>query len=145
MTSLQAALGLRQIARMEQIMARKRWAAAAYTERLRDLRCLQLPAQMDWARSVYWVYGLVLADDVPFDAHAFALRLAASGVETRPFFLGMHEQPVFHRLGLFEGEHHPVTERIARRGLYLPSGLALTEQQIDAAAAATREILREYA
>lgn len=145
MTSLQAALGLRQIGRMEQIMARKRWAAAAYSERLHDLSCLQLPAQMDWARSVYWVYGLVLADDVPFDAQELARRLAARGVETRPFFLGMHEQPVFHGLGLFAGERHPVTERIARRGLYLPSGLALTEPQIDAAAAATREILKENA
>lgn len=145
MTSLQAALGLRQIGRMEQIMARKRWAAAAYTERLESLKCLQLPAQMPWARSVYWVYGLVLADSVPFDAQELARRLAARGVETRPFFLGMHEQPVFQRLGLFGGERHPVSERIARRGLYLPSGLALTESQIDAAAAATRETLREYA
>jgi perosamine synthetase len=87
----------------------------------------------------------VLADGVPFDAQELALRLVARGVETRPFFLGMHEQPVFQRLGLFGGERHPVSERIARRGLYLPSGLALTESQIDAAAAATRETLREYA
>jgi perosamine synthetase len=145
MTSLQAALGLRQIGRMDDIMARKRLAAQEYTRRLADLSVLQLPHQCDWARSVFWVYGLVLSDAVPFDAQELARRLAARGVETRPFFLGMHEQPVFHRMGLFEHDSHPVTERIARRGLYLPSGLALTELQIDAAAAATREVLREYA
>lgn len=141
MTSLQAAVGVRQIGRMDQIMARKRWAAQQYTQRLGDLACLQLPAQEEWARSVYWVYGLVLSDDVPFDATEFAKQLAALGVETRPFFLGMHEQPVFHKMGLFEGEHHPVSERIARRGLYLPSGLALTQAQIEAASIAVRQVL----
>jgi len=143
MTSLQAAVGLRQIGRMDQIIGRKRWAAEQYTQRLADLDSLQLPAQEAWARSVYWVYGLVLADDVPFDATEFARRLAALGVETRPFFLGMHEQPVFHKMGLFEGERHPVSERIARRGLYLPSGLALTEAQIEAASAAVRQVLSQ--
>ena len=52
---------------------------------------------------------------------------ATRGVETRPFFLGMHEQPALHRLGLFAGESYPVAERIARQGLYLPSGLTLTD------------------
>ena len=141
MTSLQASLGLRQIDRMAAIMERKRWAAAEYTRRLRDLSGLQLPVQQDWARSVYWVYGVVLADDVPFDATEMAKRLAALGVETRPFFLGMHEQPVFHDMGLFRDEHHPVSERIARRGLYLPSGLALTQEQIDRASAAVRSVM----
>ena len=62
----------------------------------------------------------------------FARRLLAEGIETRPFFLGMHEQPVFTDMGLFKGEKYPVAERIARQGLYLPSGLTLTEAQLDA-------------
>jgi perosamine synthetase len=53
------------------------------------------------------------------------------GVGTRPFFFGMHEQPVFRNLGLFQNETLPVTERLARRGFYIPSGLALTDDQID--------------
>lgn len=141
MTSLQAAVGLRQIGRMAAIMERKRWAAAEYTRQLGDIEALQLPVQLDWARSVYWVYGLVLADSVPFDATEMARRLTALGVETRPFFLGMHEQPVFHRLGLFKDEHHPVSERIARRGLYLPSGLALTQAQIDSVSKAVHTVM----
>jgi perosamine synthetase len=79
---------------------------------------------------VYWMYGLVLGASVPFDAMEFATRLRARGVETRPFFLGMHEQPVFRRMGLFQGEAYPVAEGLARRGLYLPSGLTLTEPQM---------------
>lgn len=141
MTSLQAAIGLRQVGRMDTIMARKRWAAARYTMALGSIKSLQLPAQLGYGRSVYWVYGIVLDDAVPFDAAGFAQRLAAAGVETRPFFLGMHEQPVFHRMGLFRDEHHPVTERIARRGLYVPSGLALTQEQIDSVSAAVISVM----
>jgi perosamine synthetase len=53
----------------------------------------------------------------------------------------MHEQPVFHRMGLFRNEKHPVAERIARQGLYLPSGLALTEKQLDQVVKAVRDVL----
>jgi perosamine synthetase len=90
---------------------------------------------------VYWVYAVVLDDDIPFDAADFAARLKVKGVETRPFFLGMHEQPVFHDMGLFVGERYPVTERIARRGLYVPSGLAITLEQIEEVSSAVREVL----
>lgn len=141
LTNMQAALGVGQVARIEQIVERKRWAAEQYRERLSDLPQLQLPVEMPWARSVFWVYAMVLADDVPFDAVGFASRLKAAGVETRPFFLGMHEQPVFHDMGLFKGESHPVSERIARRGLYVPSGLALTLEQIELVSAAVHQVL----
>ncbi|HET6498094.1 MAG TPA: DegT/DnrJ/EryC1/StrS family aminotransferase [Coriobacteriia bacterium] len=142
LTNVQAAIGLSQVERIAEHVGRKRWMGAAYTERLRDLPCLELPVEEEWATSVYWMYGVVLADDVPFDAEEFARRLRAKGVDTRPFFLGMHEQPVLRARGLFEGERHPVAERIARRGLYLPSGLALTEEQLETVCTAVTEVLR---
>src|SRR6266446_938228 len=70
-----------------------------------------------------------------------AVRLREQGVDTRPFFVGMHEQPVFRARGLFTGERYPVTERISRRGLYLPSGLGLQESEIHAVCAALRNCL----
>ena len=82
-----------------------------------------------------------LRDNRPLDAAEFAERLARRGVETRPFFLGMHEQPVFRERGLFEGEQYPVAERLARQGLYLPSGLGLEESEIDRVCQAVREAL----
>ncbi len=130
MTNLQAALGLAQLERMDKIVARKRWMGQEYTRRLKDIKGLQLPVEEPWARNVYWMYGLVLSEERGMDARQFAQRLRERGVDTRPFFLGMHEQPVFHKRGLFLDEHYPVAERIARQGLYLPSGLALTEEQL---------------
>jgi perosamine synthetase len=141
MTNLQAALGVAQIQRMDQIIARKRWMGAAYTERLAGIAGLQLPVEEPWARQVYWMYGLLLDESAGYDAVSFARRLHDEGVETRPFFLGMHEQPVFQQMGLFLGEHYPVAERLARQGLYLPSGLGLTEQQLEEVCTAVRKAL----
>jgi perosamine synthetase len=69
-------------------------------------------------------------------------RLAAYKIGTRPFFWPMHEQPIFRKMGWFEEESYPVAERLARRGFYIPSGLALTEDQIRRVAGAVREVLQ---
>jgi len=141
MTNLQAALGLAQLERMDQIVAKKRWIGQEYTRRLQGIQGLQLPVEEPWACNVYWMYGVVLSAETGMDAHQFAQRLKERGVDTRPFFLGMHEQPVFHRRGFFLDERYPVAERLARQGLYLPSGLALTEDQVAYVCDAIREVL----
>jgi perosamine synthetase len=137
LTNLQAALGTAQTERIESIVRRKREIARRYVSALEGLG-VQLPAERPWARSVYWMFGLVLGADFDLDAEALALRLGELGVETRPFFLGLHEQPALRERGLFVGESFPVSELLARRGLYLPSGLALTDGQIDQVAEAVR-------
>ena len=141
LTNLQAALGVAQLDRIGEIVARKREVAATYTARLQGLDGLEQPVEKPWARSVYWMYGVVVDESTGLDATAFAARLRERGVDTRPFFLGMHEQPALHRLGLFESERYPVAERLARQGLYLPSGLALTDEQVETVCDAVREAL----
>jgi perosamine synthetase len=141
LTNLQAALGLAQVERFDEIVAKKRWMGQAYTGRLKDIPFLQLPIEEPWAKHVYWMYGVVLDVAAGMDAAEFASRLRALGVETRPFFLGMHEQPVFLQRGLFQGERYAVAERMARQGLYLPSGLALTQSQLDQVCEAVRKVL----
>ena len=131
LTNMQAALGVAQLRRFDRIVDRKRAIAHAYTQRLADAPGLALPVEEPWAKNVYWVYGIVLDETTGLDAAELAQRLRDRAVDTRPFFLGMHEQPVFHRMGLFRGEHYPVAERMARRGLYLPSGLTITDAEID--------------
>jgi len=141
LTNLQAAVGVGQIERVDETVARKREVAARYTERLRDLDGLQLPVQEPWARNVYWMYGVVVDEETGLDAATFSDRLRREGVETRPFFVGMHEQPVFRRRGLFDGESYPVAERLARQGVYLPSGTAITDAQVDAVCGAVARVL----
>lgn len=141
LTNIQAAIGLAQIERMPEIIRKKRWIGETYTRRLEHIPGISLPVEEPWARQVYWMYGLVLDERTGLDAASFASRLQAAGIETRPFFLGMHEQPAFTDHGLFNGEHYPVTERLARQGLYLPSGLALTSDQLEAVCRAVESIL----
>ena len=138
MTNMQAALGVAQLDRVDAIVKRKRAMAAAYSNGLASCGAIQLPTERDWATSVYWMFGIVV-DERVCSARELAAALLGRGVQTRPFFLGMHEQPAFHKMGLFEGERHPVTERLARQGLYLPSGVALTESQVDEVVTAVLE------
>lgn len=142
MTNLQAALGVAQLERLDEFVERKRRMGARYTALLADTPGLQLPlAQTEYADNVYWVYGVVLDDAVPFDAHEAMRRLGERKIGTRPFFWPMHAQPVFQKMGLFQDVSCPVAERLARRGFYLPSGLALTDDQIDQVAQPVREVL----
>jgi len=141
LTNLQAALGLAQLERFSEIVAHKRWLGRAYTDRLHALPGLELQVEEPWAQSVFWMYGLVVREETGLDAQAFARRLEELGVETRPFFLGMHEQPVLRQRGLFGGESYPVAERLARQGLYLPSGLAMDECQLERVCETVRKVL----
>lgn len=141
-TNLQAALGLAQLERLDEFVSRKRRMGTLYSTLLTDLPHVQLPlARTGFADNIYWVYGLVLGEDVSVDAEEVIRRFAAEKIGTRPFFWPMHEQPVFAKRGLFKGESYPVAERLARRGFYMPSGMALTNEQIRRVAAAAHKIL----
>jgi perosamine synthetase len=143
MSNLQAAVGVAQLERLDEFVARKRNMGRLYRELLEEIPQIQLPAAgTNYSENIYWVYGLVLADEVPFDATEAMRRLAALNVQTRPFFWPMHEQPVFRKMGLFTNESYPVAERLARRGFYLPSGMALGDAQIRAVVTAVRELLQ---
>lgn len=129
MSNIQAAIGVAQMEKLPESLRKKRAIGARYQELLKDVRGVQLPLERTpYAENLYWVFGLVLNDEVPFEEQECERRLQALGVGTRPFFWPMHEQPVFLEQGLFKGERYPVAERIARRGLYVPTGLALTDE-----------------
>jgi perosamine synthetase len=142
-TNLQAAVGLAQLEKLDEHIRRKRRMGKLYTELLSGISELQLPLPItDYAENIYWVYGIVLKDQVPFDAEEAMRRLAEQKVGARPFFWPMHEQPVFRKMGLFANESYPVAERIARRGFYIPSGLALTDEQMEQVAISVQEVFR---
>jgi perosamine synthetase len=142
MSNLQAALGVAQLERLDAVIARKRRMGAAYTGLLSGLRSLRLPqARTAFAENDYWVYGIVLGQDSRLEAEEAIRLLAAKSVQCRPFFCPLHQQPVLRRLGLFGGERYPVAEDLYRKGLYLPSGPGLTEEQMRSVVEAVREVL----
>ena len=87
--------------------------------------------ETEYAKNLYWVYGLILDESVGFDSKDVIKRLGMLGVGCRPFFYPMHQQPVLRKLGLFHNLRFPISERMYQKGLYLPSGLALNYKKID--------------
>ncbi|UCE60066.1 MAG: DegT/DnrJ/EryC1/StrS family aminotransferase [Phycisphaerales bacterium] len=141
MTNLQAAVGVAQVERIAETLERKRWMGREYTRRLRDVPHLQVPVEEPWARNVYWMYGVLIGSEVGASAGQVAAVMREKGVDTRPFFLGLHEQPALVQRGLFHEERYPVTERLSRQGLYLPSSATLTEDQSRHVGEVLREVV----
>lgn len=130
MTNLQAALGLAQLENIELHIKRKREIGKQYQTALSELKGVQLPmAQTDYADNIYWVFGLVAESE--HLCNQMVTHLNQKQIGTRPFFWCMHEQPVFKKMGLFKDECYPVAEKMARNGFYLPSGLGLTNNDIE--------------
>jgi perosamine synthetase len=142
MTNLQAAIGVAQLERLDEFVLKKRQVGKRYTELLSGLPGVQLPLESTAAaENIYWVYGLVLDESKGIDADRAMRLLAEKGVGCRPFFCPMHQQPVLLKMGLFAGEAYPVAERLYRQGFYIPSGMAITDDQIDRVAKAVWEVL----
>lgn len=131
MTNLQAALGVAQTERLGESIAIKRRLGEYYRKKLADIPGVRFQVEKPWAKSVYWMYSIEIDPATGLNAETVMKKLGEKKIGTRPFFLGMHEQPVFHEMGLFVGERYPVAENAYQQGLYLPSGMGLTETQVD--------------
>lgn len=143
-TNLQAAVGLAQLERLEEFVEKKRDMGRYYTEKLQGVKGLQLPiAKTSYADNIYWVYGLVLSEDVKIDNHEIQKLLANEGIGTRTFFWCMHEQPVYRNMDLFANEQYKNAEYLARKGFYIPSGLALTKEQMDMVVDGVTKVMKE--
>ena len=126
MTNIQAALGLAQLERLDEFVEAKRRNAALYAERLSRVPGITLAPQAEWARNVYWMYSIVVDEAYPLSRDALMEALRERGVDTRPFFHAIHTMPCHRRdIAL------PVAERLAARGVNLPSSVKLTRDQID--------------
>lgn len=141
MTGMQAAMGLAQLGRIDQIIEGKRHVAAAYNKALADVPELQLPTEREWARNVYWMYAVVLRRDVPVSRDELMAALHADGVDTRTFFCPMNLQPCLWERPGFRRLPNPVAEMLWERGFYLPSTPTLDAGTIAAIAGKIRGAL----
>jgi len=141
-TNLQAAIGLAQLERLGDFVERKREMGRYYTERLSDIKGLLLPvAETNYADNIYWVYGLVLDKNIKIDNRIMQELLTREGIGSRTFFWCIHEQPVYRKMGLFVNESYSYAEYLARKGFYIPSGVALTKKQMEVVVCKIREVM----
>lgn len=126
MTALQAAVGLGQVERIDHLFARKREIARLYRKYLTGRQGIILPVEEVGSSHAYWMFSIVLTDQYPLSVPELRRRLSQAIIETRPFFVPLSLQP-----HLRDGQSYPVAERLARQGLMLPSGVKLTEGEIN--------------
>lgn len=143
MTSMQAALGMAQLERMEDLLLHRRGLGGLYRELLSDIPQFQLPLDSSFgSMNTYWVFGVVLREGSPLRRDDLMARLSARGVGSRPFFWPMHEQPVLQRMGLANGYSLPVSERLGRHGLYLPLGNGIGTDDVERVCEEMHDLLK---
>jgi len=144
MTNVQAAIGLAQTERIAEHVAKKVRIGKTYNGLLAPLEkkgMIRLPVEKKWAKNTYWMYGVVLNEKLGLTAEQAMSKMAEKGVQTRPFFYPMHQQPAFEKYSWFKKETLPVSEKIYEYGFYLPSGLTLTDEQMEKSADCLKQIV----
>ena len=139
MPAFVAALGLAQFRKIEKIVAEKRRVAHAYSEQLKSAVGIQLPAEMEWAKNVYWMYGIVVHPEFGISRDQLTEALDEHGIQTRTFFCPMNQQPVLQKLDGFRNIPCPVADSLWENGLYLPSTWTLDAKTISVVTDAIRQ------
>lgn len=131
MTNIQAALGCAQLEKITKIIDMKRSIAHRYNELLHNYEDLQLPTEKAYARSVYWMYHVVLKGEASTRRSEIMKSLALDGIETRETFIPYNLQenlPLDQRVDV---NSCPVANNVADKGFYLPSGPVMKDEEID--------------
>jgi perosamine synthetase len=124
MTNIQAAIGLAQLERIDEIIAIKRSHAKLYEKYLNGCKGITLQPQMSWAKTVYWLHSILVEPDFRSNRDMLMQQLSAEGIDSRPFFVSMHDLPMYKQPGF------PVSSELSLKGINLPSSNRLTEDDI---------------
>jgi perosamine synthetase len=127
MTNIEAAIGLAQLEKIGWHLQRRREIAVLYKKYLCGYeQFIKLPVEMNWAKHAFWMYSILLKDNVKITRNEFMNKLQEAGIETRPVFYPMHLMPPYRE----PSSHYPVAEKIAERGINLPTHGNLSENEI---------------
>lgn len=143
MSALQAAVGLAQIERIDELIARKRQIFGWYADRLGHRNDLALNAQPEGVVNSYWMVTIVPDPALGLDKFAMMQALDQRGIDTRPFFSRLSRIPAFAdrpQAARFLPEN-PRGAIPSDYGVNLPSGYGMTEETVDTVARAVTEIL----
>ena len=131
MTNMQAAIGYAQLKKLRYFIKKKRKIGNYYSKELQKISDLQLPVlSNEFSKNIFWVYSIIIKNK-NLNAIKLSKNLKKKGIETRPFFYPMHMQPIIKKLKLIDkNQKFPVSEKIYRYGLYLPSGIGNTFDEV---------------
>lgn len=145
LTNMQAAVGLAQLEKINELVDARRHNAYLYNYLLKKVKGVILPPEKTWAKNVYWMYGILInEEEFGLSAAELMKKLAKRKIETRTFFIGMHKQPAYdHNYEPFPDKTEcPIAEKLEKDGFYLPSTSHLTLEQIEYITDVIKEIQR---
>jgi len=143
MTNLQAAIGLAQTEKIDELVQSRINNAKAYTKLLKNIKGITTPPKASWAKNVYWMYGILVEKNFKLNSIELQEKLKENGIDTRAFFSGMHKQPVYQgKNELFPDTSgsFPISEELEEKGLYLPSSSHLTQNEIEIVVNVIRDV-----
>lgn len=143
MSAMQAAMGLAQLERLDEIVARKRLIFEWYREELGNVPELALNAEPLGMRSSYWMVTIVDHRGLPMNKDALVEEMKKLGIETRPIHYPLSSMPAFSRYTGAGGGRSlsPEAYRISENGINLPSGLQLTRDDVAYVSSVVRKLL----
>jgi perosamine synthetase len=146
MSSLQAALGLAQLERVEELIARKRQIFAWYQKRLNGLEGLTLNHEPPGTKNTYWMITVLWNEKFNLEKRRLMELLTEKGIDSRPFFHPLSAIPAYEKSEQAHRarERNTVSHGLALRGINLPSGLNLTEEKVGYVCDVFRGILKNH-
>lgn len=136
MTNIQGAIGLAQLENIDKLIQMRINNANQYNKLLKNIKGIVLPPSKDWAKNVYWMYGILLNGDFGMARDKLREELLKEGIDTRSFFIPAHKQPMFSKktqkfsMPDISGKY-PVSDNLGNNGFYLPSSSHLPKEDIN--------------
>ncbi|MFZ0549044.1 MAG: aminotransferase class I/II-fold pyridoxal phosphate-dependent enzyme [Candidatus Promineifilaceae bacterium] len=139
MTNLQAAIGLAQMERIDDFLSYRQEVVERYNQHLSEIPGIILPPAKNWATNIHWLYSIVVDDTLTgINRDELARGLAEAGIETRPFFYPLHQQPPYQPQ---DQDAFPVATRLSASGLSLPTANDIRVEDVDKVCAAIERII----
>ncbi len=147
MSSMQAALGVAQLERVDELIARKRELFAWYYEELGGIPDVTLNTELAGTLNSYWMITAVWGERFALSKEQVMERLGAAGIDSRPFFYPLSSLPAYESSpeSAAARTRNKVSYSVSPRALNLPSALSLTREQVRRACAEFKSLLRATA
>lgn len=125
MTNLQAALGVAQFERIDELLAKKKEIFEWYKEGLQNIQGIRLNHQAPWAKNVYWMVCLEFYAYSETQRDELIQKLKAKDIDSRPYFYPISDMPMYDR------SNTKITHKVYQRGLNLPSYFDITKEEVE--------------
>ena len=144
MTNLQAALGCGQLKNINWIVRRKREIGKRYILKLKHCNKIDIqPYKLRYSKNIFWVFGILLNKKSKLSRDKVVEKLLDNNIQTRNFFTPMNKQKILKKMKIFPANKSFFkAEYMSKYGFYLPSGLGISNKEIDFVATKLLKILK---